>query len=222
MATLLVYSTIAGGFYAQTTEFEIAVNSARHEVGDDVWKRGYSGGAPHGATAAFLRHLKVHGIERVAVEGYLRHVGFVQNTDSAGNVYPKLRVSIEHSDQTNYLLSLDLKGDVAQRMVMKLNKCPVGSFVKISAWPTHMDRDGRRYINHAVSVKDQDGIEVPADTACSARIKELTDGVASALGSAGVRDLRVVAAAKATKRIELHRLLIEHIESRFSRSATAK
>lgn len=48
MKSLILYSTIVGGFYAQNESLEAAVSAARARVGNDVWKHGFSGHDPGG------------------------------------------------------------------------------------------------------------------------------------------------------------------------------
>lgn len=214
MKHLILYSTIVGGFYSQTPALESAVEAARREVGNDVWKRGFSGPEPNGATAVAKRILKSAGITPVQLEGELVHVGYVENRDASGNLYPKLRVGLACLDD-QYLLSLDLKSDVAQRLVAKLDNCEPGEYVRLSAWPTPIDRGGRQYINHAASMKDSEGKEIPANSEFSALAKSETAALEATLAAAGVSDKKVIATAKANKRMEAHRRLLREIEARF-------
>ena len=214
MKSLILYSTIVGGFYAQTDTLEQAILRARNRVGDDMWKRGYSANDPHGATVAANWELREAGISPVPFEGDLIHVGFVENRDSSGNAYPKLRIGVQTMED-QLLLSLDLKGDVAQRLVVKLDNCMPGQYVRIAAWPTFVDRGGRKFVNHAASMKTADGQEIPANSAFSAEVRTQTDAVATALEGAGVTDKKVVSTAKANKRIEAHKALLLEIQARF-------
>lgn len=211
---LILYSTIVGGFYVQNDRLEAAVETARSQVGDDVWKRGFSGSDPHGATVVAKRALQNAGITPIKLEGELVHVGFVENRDKAGNAYPKLRVGLQNLDD-QYLLSLDLKSDVAQRLVVKLDNCEHGDFVRISAWPTPVERGGRQFINHAASMKNSEGTEIPANSSFGAQVKEQTEAVESALRAAGITDKKVLATAKANRRIEAHKELLLTIQARF-------
>lgn len=215
MKHLILYSTIVGGFFAQTEALEAAIESARTEAGDEVWKRGYSGNNKGGATAICNTHLNNAGIQAVPVEGWLTFVGFVENRDHAGNSYPKLRVGIETELGDKFMLSLDLKSDVAQRLLVKLDNCVPNEFVAISAWPTVVERGGRKFVNHAVSMKDANGSEVPVNPEFSAQVKAETEKVAAALAAVGVTDKTVVAKAKANKRIECHKNLLLEIKDRF-------
>lgn len=220
MKSLILYSTIVGGFFAQSDALDAAVNTARAQVGDDAWKRGYSGSDPAGATVAANFHLKVAKIAPVQFEGELTHVGFVENRDASGNTYPKLRVGVQSLDD-QFLLSLDLKGDVAQRLLVKLDSCQPGDYVRISAWPTVVERDGRKFVNHAASVKDSDGKEIPANSLFSGEVKKQTDAVDAALRAVGVSDKKVIATAKANKRIEAHKDLLFKIQARFAEAKAA-
>lgn len=214
MKSLILYSTIVGGFFAQTDALSAAICAAQTKVGNDVWKRGFSGHDPAGATVAANFHLKAANIVPTQFDGELIHVGFVQNRDAAGNVYPKLRVGVECcGDQ--YLLSLDLKGDVAQRLIVKLDSCEHGQYIRLSAWPTFVEREGRKFVNHAASLKDAEGKEIPANSNFSAEVKKQTDAVEGALRAVGVTDKKVVAQAKVNKRIDAHRDLLLQIQARF-------
>lgn len=214
MKSLILYSTIVGGFFAQTDPLEAAINRARDRVGADVWKRGFSGNEPQGATVAANAELKAAGISPLQFEGELVHVGFVENRDAAGNSYPKLRVGVQSMDD-QFLLSLDLKGDVAQRLVVKLDNCSPGDYVRVSAWPTFVVRGDRKFVNHAASMKNGDGVEIPANASFSAQVKKQTEAVEATLTGAGITDKKVLATAKATKRIDAHKALLLEIQSRF-------
>ena len=220
MKSLVLYSTIVGGFYAQTEPFVQTMNNARAEVGGDTWKRGYSAKEPTGATATASEALYNAGIEPVQFEGELTTVGFVENTDTAGNLYPKLRVGLKQGDH-ELLLSVDLKSDVAQRLMTKLDNCKPGDRVKVSAWPTVVERAGRQFVNHGVSMKNAQGQEVPANSAFSAEVKQLTEGVAATLLAAGISDKTVLNAAKSNKRIAAHKDLLLKMEDRFAVATAA-
>lgn len=214
MKSLVLYSTIAGGFYSQSEALEKAVISARTQVGDDVWKKGFSGQASDGATAVMNSKLKEANISPVNVEGNLKKVSFVENKDTSGNLYPKLRVEIEKEDN-QMVLSIDLKSDVAQRLIAKLDKCSPDEFVKISAWATPVEKGERTFINHAASVRDENGQEIKADPNFSSGIKRQTDNIEATLKAAGINDNKVIANAKATKRADAHKEVLMNIQERF-------
>jgi hypothetical protein len=220
MKTLILYSTICGGFFAQTEGLGVAIRAARDHVGDDVWKRGYSGSEPHGATVAANHYLHLAGIKPIQLDGAMVHVGYVENRDSSGNTYPKLRLGLQNLDD-QYLLSVDLKSDVAQRLVVKLDNCTPGEYIRVSAWPTFVQRDGRKFVNHAASMKNANGTEVPANSGFSAQVKTKTDAVDSALKAVGVFDKKVIATAKVNKRVEAHKDLLLQIQTRFAPSTQA-
>ena len=220
MKYLVLYSTICGGFFSQTDALDTAVRSARDHVGEDTWKRGYSGSDPQGATVAANHYLHLAGIKPIQLDGIVTHVGFVENRDNAGNTYPKLRLGLQNLDD-QYLLSVDLKSDVAQRLVVKLDNCSPGEYVRVWAWPTFVEREGRKFINHAVSMKGSEGKEVPAKGDFAAQVKTKTEAVDKALRTVGVLDKKVIATAKTNKRIEAHKDLLLEIQSRFTTAQTA-
>jgi hypothetical protein len=69
-----------------------------------------------------------------------------------------------------------------------------------------------------VSVKDAEGKEIPVNSDFATQVKKLTDGVEATLIAAGVIDKKVVATAKATRRIDAHKELMMRIEQRFIQS----
>ena len=221
MKTLVLYSTVLGHFYEQTEAMQKAVNEARRECGEDLWKRGYTGSDPHGATSIAKHHFKAAQVEPITPQGRLKLVGYVLNRDAAGNDYPKLRVGILADDGSKLLLSLDLKSDVAQRLLVKLAHCEQGQHIKVSAWPTPVERGGRTYINHAVSVKYVEGKEVPVDADFSKSVKNLCDGVEATLVAAGINDKRVISAAKATKRVDVYKELLIKLQNAFPMGVAA-
>lgn len=216
MKHLILYSTIVGGFFAQSELLASVIDAARKEAGEDNWKRGYSGNAANGATAIAKRHLKAANISPVAVTGRLVHVGYVQNRDNAGNFYPKLRVGVEASNGDRMMLSIELKSDVAQRLIAKLDNCFPDQFVTITAWPTVVERDGRSFVNHAAAMKDEQGKEIPANTEFSATTKATCAGIESVMRGAGLTDKKVIATAKATKRVECYKELLLKIQGTFT------
>lgn len=216
MKTLILYSTIVGGFYAKTDLLDQAISRARERVGSDTWKRGYSARDPNGATSSAIAELREANIEQVQFEGELSHVSFVETSDASGNSYMKLRIGVQNLGD-EFLMSLDLKGDVAQRLLVKLDNCSPGDYIKVSAWPTIVEKAGRQFINHAASMKTMEGTEIPANSAFSAQVKALTEAVAPVLIAAGIDDKKVIATAKLTKRIEAHKQLLLKIQARFEK-----
>lgn len=220
MKSLILYSTIVGAFFTQSDAIETVIKKARSEVGDDVWKRGYSGWDEGGATLSAKNHLTTAQIHPVSFEGELIHVGFVENRDASGNLYPKLRVGVQNLDD-QFLLSLDLKSDVAQRLIVKLDNCQPGEYIRVSAWPTVVEKEGRKFVNHAASMKDANSKEIPPNSLFSIEVKKQTDSVDAALRAVGVTDKKVIATAKANKRVEAHKDLLFKIQSRFVASTAA-
>ena len=221
MKSLILYSTVLGAFYHQTDAMTHAATQARQEAGEDLWKRGYTGSDPRGATAIARKYFREANIEPVVPEGQLKLVAYTMNQDASGNTYPKLRVGILTTDGQKLLLSLDLKSDVAQRMIGKLANCQQGEFIKVSAWATPVNRGDRTFINHAVSIKDAGGVEIPSDSEFSGNVKKACDGVESTLKSAGINDKKVLATAKVTKRVDAYKEFLMRLSNRFPVEATA-
>lgn len=214
MKSLVLYSTIVGGFYANNENLERAISVARTSVGDDVWKKGFSGKDAAGATAAAVTQLNELGITPVKVEGELKNVSYVENKDNTGNVYPKLRVDIKNGEDEMFL-SLDLKSDVAQRLIVKLDNCKQGDHIKVSAWATPVQKGDRTFINHAASLKNSNNEEVKANPDFSVDLKKNIETLENTLKAAGINDTKVISAAKTNKRIEAHKEKLLDIEKRF-------
>lgn len=191
---------------------------ARNEAGEDVWKRGYSGSNRGGATALLRYHLDQAGIAPLAMEGVLSYVGYRENIDGNGNVHPKLRIGLQADNNDLYTISLDMKSDVAQRLIVKLDNCLPGEWVRISAWVSPVKRDDRTFINHAASIKDANGKEIAGNVNFSTKVKEECSKVEDALRVVGVNDKQVIAKAKANKRVECHKELLFKIRAVFSTS----
>lgn len=51
---------------------------------------------------------------------------------------------------------------MAKRLLARLNGVDIAKPVKLFAWATIESRNGRSFINHCVSVKGSDGVEIPA------------------------------------------------------------
>lgn len=220
MKSLVLYSTIVGGFYAHSEDLDKVISAARTNVGDDVWKKGFSGKDSEGATVAAVAKLNEAGIESVRVEGTLKNVSFVENKDNSGNVYPKLRVEIKNGED-EMCLSLDLKSDVAQRLIVKLDNCKQGDYLKVSAWASPVERGGRTFINHAASVKNNNGEEVKANPDFAVDLKKNIETLETTLKAAGINDSKVITIAKTNKRIETHKEKLLEIEKRFKAATPA-
>ena len=212
MSSLVIYSTVVGGFYIKSEAFEKAISIAKSHVGDDVWKRSYSGADPAGATAVAKKELREAGVDPLQLEGQLTNVSFAENSDSSGNTYPKLQLGMKMGDK-DLLVSLDLKSDVAQQLISKLYNCKIGDTIRISGWPTTVERGERTFINHALSVKDSGGTEVPVNPFISVELKKQTSGVEASLIAAGIDDKKVINAAKTNKRIAVYKDLLLKLET---------
>jgi hypothetical protein len=216
MTSLILYSTIIGGFYEQSEALDQALAAAKKIVGEDVWKKGYSAKEPKGATAAAKEQIELAKIHPAEIKGELDYIKFTENKDQSGNLYPKLRIGMRNSEGKNLLLSLDLKGDVAQRLLVKLYKAKQGDYLTIVAWPTQVTKADRVFVNHAVSVKDSQGVEIPVNPTFSTELKQKTEALETSLRAAGVEDKDIIAKAKTKKRMTEHKDLLLKMEAEFS------
>lgn len=91
-----------------------------------------------------------------------------------------------------------------------------GMHIKISAWPQVVSRDGRDFINHAASIKDDDGNEVPVNAAFNVSLKKETDAIADSLNKMGISDKKTITAAKINKRVDCSRDFVIKMSERFA------
>jgi hypothetical protein len=167
---MLQHSTVVGGLIpvndakveavieaAFTDLAEKASTDTKKVTGEDVRKLGYTD-----EHARFVsQRLKDAGHPVVRkVTGELKGIGYVVNRDSKGVQHHKLRVLLGED-----LLSLDLSGEYAQRLAVKLEGVladGVEGAISISAFAEIIDRNGRKFANHIAAVKSSRGEEIKA------------------------------------------------------------
>jgi hypothetical protein len=215
--SLVVYSTVIGEFLFSSPELTNAMSTAIGKVGEDVWKKGFSANRPDGATVTAISELKAAGLAPVDVSGIVKDISYGENVDGAGKKYPKLRVNLTQGENELFV-SLDLKSEVAQRMIAKLGSVNQGDFLKVSAWASPVERGGRTFINHAVSIKDSNGAEVRVDPEFSGSIKSQIQKLEGDLQGMGVSDKIVINTAKTAKRMEIHKNKLSDIEARLKQT----
>lgn len=211
MSKLIVYSPVVGGFLREDAQTKAVLAQAKQDAGETIWKRSYSGDVVGGATQIAKTLLKAAGIPMIEVVGVLSKVSYRENVDASKNVHAKVHVAIDGAEKM--LVSIDLGTDVGMRLVQKLANCALGEVVKITAWPSPVERNGRQFVNHAVSVKDESGQEVPALEGFFTQIAKETEVVAQQMKSMGLAPA-IIDQAKATKRVQAHKELLEKICAR--------
>lgn len=212
MSKLIVYSPVVGGFLREDAQTKAVLAQAKQDAGETIWKRSYSGELVGGATQIAKTLLKAAGISLVEISGAICKIAYRENIDASKNVHAKVHVGIDGAEKL--LLSIDLGTDVGMRLVQKLANCTPGQVVKITAWPSPVDRGGRQFVNHAVSVKDESGTEVPALEGFFAKIAQETEAAAEQMKGMGL-DSKIIDQAKVTKRVQVHKELLQKISEQF-------
>ncbi len=196
---MLQHSTVVGGLIpvndakveavieaAFTDLAEKASTEAKKVTGEDMRKLGYT--AEH---AKFVsQRLKEAGYPVARkITGELKGIGYVVNRDSKGVQHHKLRVLLGDD-----LLSLDLSGEYAQRLAVKLEGVladGVEGAISISSFAEVVQRDGRDFANHIAAVKDSRGLEIKAVKdhfrTVQEQVTEATAKIRSAEAKAGER-----------------------------------
>ncbi len=216
---LMTHNTVLAAFILlKDPATEAALKKARSEVGDDAWKKGYSG--ENGATKAARDALIAAGVPMTkSLKGKLVAVKLAEEHDDRGNVYKKLRIALEQDGPDGgVMLSLPADGELAQRLIQKLDKAKPGDCVEIGTFPEQVNRNGRRFYNHCAILKDANGKEITVE-GYWARAQELANARAKVLQEAGVNDPKLVNQAKAGAKLAFHLDLLQNsIIPRFSAS----
>lgn len=192
MATrMMERNNVADGFVkVQDPDTRMALNMARKEVGEPVWKQGYS---PESKETA-RRILKEQGVRyEEKLTGKLVGVQ-VGETQANGETKKKLRVTLDDGrDKT--ILSADLSSEFAQRLVAKLDTAiseHPGEVVTIGGFASPVERDGRTFVNHVATMKDAEGQEVTANPEHNAKAAELVKAAQKPLLDAGMSDKKIL------------------------------
>ena len=169
MSKLTIYDPVYGAFFFKSEQYDTVRNQVKLQIGEGIFKQGFSAGAASGATKILKATFQNAGIAPVVPAGTFEGVDYVKTSDGL-NQYHKLRVIVKGDE--DYLLSLDLGTDVAKRLISKLGSCSPGQNIKISAWPILEQKGARSFINHSVSVKGVDEVEIPAVGGLFAKAKD--------------------------------------------------
>lgn len=212
MSKLIVYSPVVGGFLREDAKTKAALAQAKQDAGETIWKRSFSGDLVGGATQIAKTLLKAAGIPMIEVVGVLSKVSYRENVDASKNVHAKVHVAIDGAEKI--LVSIDLGTDVGMRLVQKLANCTPGQVVQIAAWPSPVERNGRQFVNHAVSVKNGSGEEIPSLEGFFTKIAKETELVTEQMKAMGLAPA-IIDQAKATKRVQAHKELLESISAQF-------
>ncbi|MHB1706347.1 MAG: hypothetical protein ACYCSH_09965 [Acidithiobacillus sp.] len=167
-----------------------ALKTAREQIGDAEWKKGYS---PE--NKAIVRDaLKEHGARyEQALKGNL--VGAeVAETQANGETFRKLRVTLEN-EAGRTILSADMGSEFAQRLITKLDTATrehAGGEVSIGAFAKQTERDGRTFVDHVATMKGPDGQEVPATPGHFEKARERVEAAQKPMLDAGMKDRKIL------------------------------
>lgn len=186
---LMQRNNIVNGFVLVNDEStDKALAQAKSEVGEADWKKGYSPESEKVAREA----LKAHGARyEKELSGKLVGVELAE-THANGTAFKKLRVTLENDRGDRTILSSDLGGEFAQRLIAKLDTAAdlvadnPGMIVTIGGFAEQVEKDGRTFANHVATMKDAEGKEIPAekhfDKAQEAVAKAREPMIASGMG----------------------------------------
>jgi len=152
-----------------------ALAQAKAELGDAVWKQGYS----KESEKVVRNALKANGVRyETELSGKLTGVDLAE-TQANGSTFKKLRVTLENgADKT--ILSADLDSEFAQRLIAKLDNAiekNAGQQVTIGGFAETVKRDGNTFVNHIATMKDAQKQEI---TAAKGHFEQAQERVAKA------------------------------------------
>lgn len=176
--TLVLYNTTLGMFIlASHPATEEAIKAARAQIGEEAWKAGFSDPVanPTGATAIARGILAGKNIPmKKGLEGRVVSVRFAE-TKHRGGTSEKIRVVFEKDSGPGVMLSQDLTGEFAHKLIQKLEAVQPKAYIALSGWGESVNRNGRMFGNHNVSIKDADGKELPITPGHFAKCAEATN-----------------------------------------------
>jgi hypothetical protein len=204
LATLMHYHTVAGMLLpVNNSVVDAALKKAAEQVGEVAWRSGFSGFTRGGPTEVARSHLELIGVKPKPVKGALSSIKLATTNDDQGNEYHKVRIGFD-SEEGNYIVSLDVESEIAQRLAQKLLNAAPGEVLAFNPFSALVQKSGRAYANHAVGLKRMDGTEVQAPPNLWAEAQALADEAEKALKSLNITDRATVNKVKATKKMEYH------------------
>lgn len=224
--TMVLYNTTLGMFIlASHPATEAALKEARAKVGETAWKGGFTDpkAYPQGATAVARDTLaKANVPMKTGLEGRIVSVRFAE-TKHNGGTSEKIRVVFEKDSGPGIMLSQDLTGEFAHKLIQKLENVPIKSKVFLSGWGESVTRNGRTFGNHNVSIKDEEGKELPITPGHFAKCKEATDEAIEGMIKFGVCNTeKEKSAVRKTKLNAYHKDLLLAIQLKFEQARTAQ
>ncbi|MHB0927779.1 MAG: hypothetical protein ACYC3W_02495 [Candidatus Nanopelagicales bacterium] len=207
---LMTHNTVVAAFVLlKDSATDAALKAARAEAGEDAWKKGYSGNT--GPTKAARDALTAAGVPMLeSLTGKLISAKLAEESDGSGNVYKKLRVALgQEGEDGGVMLSLPADGELAMRLIQKLDKAQPGDMVTLGTFAEPVDRNGRRYYNHCATLKGADDKEITVE-GYWARAQDAANAKAKALQDAGLDDVKLINKAKAAAKLSFHLDLLQN------------
>jgi len=207
---LMTHNTVVGAFVLLKDQAtDAALRAARVEVGEDAWKKGFCGAT--GQTKAAREALLAAGVPMLeSLTGKLVSAKLAEENDGRGNVYKKLRVALgQDGPDGGVMLSLPADGELAMRLIQKLDKAQPGEIVTVGTFAEAVDRNGRRFYNHCAILKGADDKEITVE-GYWARAQEVANAKAKALQDAGIDDTKLINKAKAGAKLLFHLDLLQN------------
>lgn len=223
--TLVLYNTTLGMFIlASHAATEAAIKKARAKVGEEAWKAGFSDPVanPNGATAVARAILTEDNVPmKKGLEGRVVSIRFAE-TKHRGGTSEKIRVLFEKDNGPGVMLSQDLTGEFAHKLIQKLESVQPKTHIALSGWGESVNRNGRMFGNHNVSIKDAEGKELPITPGHFAKCAEATNEKLEQFIKMGAfNSTKEQANYKKGQLNEYHKKLLLDIQLRFENARTA-
>jgi hypothetical protein len=188
-----------------------ALQKARDEVGDAAWKQGHSK-----ETEKVVREeLKREGVRyETEITGKLAGVELA-TTEANGAEFQKLRVKLDNG-QDRVVLTADLSSEFAQRLIAKLEAAEPGQTVTIGGFAESVERDGKSFVNHVATLKDEQKQEIKAVPGHFEKSREAIDKAQAGLRAAGLdKDKATMSKVAKSAREQYFAEVVQGIADRF-------
>jgi len=188
-----------------------ALQKAKEEVGDAAWKQGHSK-----ETEKVVREaLKQEGVRyETEITGKLAGVELA-TTEANGAEFQKLRVKLDNG-KDRAVLTADLSSEFAQRLITKLEAAQPGQTVTIGGFAEAVERDGKSFVNHVATLKDEHKQEIKAVPGHFEKSREAIDKAQAGLRAAGLdKDKATMSKVAKSAREQYFAEVVQGIADRF-------
>ncbi|HEY8094777.1 MAG TPA: hypothetical protein VIE65_01590, partial [Methylobacter sp.] len=213
--TYLRYSAFLGMMYVHSKESEAALAAVKAEVGDAVWKKGFTGNSGDSPTGKALASLKEKGIVPVCIGGRLTNA-CVTARESNGQKHQYLNVKLTDNGE-NYVLSVDLGHHSTQMLCRKLFNAVPNEETTINLFATYKAKPGatQTYADHGASVTQDDTEVIGVDP--REMLRPRVDAALNALkGVIPDCDKETLGKRKAKVEQEFHQEIMAAVERKFT------